>query len=69
MLINEILTIAERLERIISLKGTLGYDSGDVVELVSEYAKMLREKADELELEMVRYHSVEEEPIVLEKHT
>ena len=50
---NELLTIAERLERIVSLKGTLGYDSADVVELVLEYAKMLREQADEHERQFV----------------
>lgn len=50
---NELLTIAERLERIVSLKGTLGYDSADVVELVAEYAKMLREQADEIERNFV----------------
>lgn len=65
---NDLLTIAERLERIVSLKGTLGYDSADVVELVVEYAKMLREQADELEREMVRYYNADEEPIKLEKH-
>jgi len=50
---NDLLVIAERLERIVSLKGTLGYDSADVVELVYEYAKMLREQADEIERNFV----------------
>lgn len=50
---NDLLEIAERLERIVSLKGTLGYDSADVVELVHEYAKMLREQADEIERNFV----------------
>lgn len=57
---NELLTIAERLERIVSLKGTLGYDSADVVELVSEYAKMLREQADEIERNFVMDQGVQD---------
>jgi len=57
---NELLTIAERLERIVSLKGTLGYDSADVVELVSEYAKMLREQADEIERNFVLDQGVQD---------
>lgn len=57
---NELLTIAERLERIVSLKGTLGYDSADVVELVAEYAKMLREQADEIERNFVLDQGVQD---------
>ena len=68
MQVNELLTVAERLERIISLKGTLGYDSADVVEMVYQYAQILREQANELEREMVRYYNANEEPIKLEKH-
>ena len=66
--VNDLLSIAERLERILSLKGTMGYDSADVVELVYEYTKILREQANELECEMVRYYNADEEPIILEKH-
>jgi len=66
--VNDLLTIAERLERILSLKGTMGYDSADVIELVHQYTKILREQADELEREMVRYYNADEEPIKLEKH-
>ena len=58
---NELLTIAERLERIVSLKGTLGYDSADVVELVAEYAKMLREQADEMERNFVLDQGVQDD--------
>lgn len=58
---NELLTIAERLERIVSLKGTLGYDSADVVELVAEYAKMLREQADEIERNFVLDQGVQDD--------
>lgn len=68
MNVNDLLTVAERLERICSLKGTLGYDSADVVELVTEYAKMLREQANEQEQLMVAYYNADEEPITLEKH-
>lgn len=56
---NELLDIAERLERICSLKGTLGYDSEDVVELIIEYAKILRETADEIEQKFVLDQGVE----------
>jgi len=57
---NDLLVIAERLERIVSLKGTLGYDSADVVELVFEYAKMLREQADEIERNFVLDQGVQD---------
>ena len=57
---NDLLVIAERLERIVSLKGTLGYDSADVVELVAEYAKMLREQADEIERNFVLDQGVQD---------
>jgi len=58
---NDLLVIAERLERIVSLKGTLGYDSADVVELVYEYAKMLREQADEIERNFVIDQGVQDD--------
>jgi len=58
---NDLLVIAERLERIVSLKGTLGYDSADVVELVYEYAKMLREQADEMERNFVLDQGVQDD--------
>lgn len=58
---NDLLVIAERLERIVSLKGTLGYDSADVVELVFEYAKMLREQADEIERNFVLDQGVQDD--------